>query len=145
MLTMLRLGAAREELRVVDDQHGAPTSSRALARALRDILDRDGDTDALTRAEVEQVSERSGIYHASAGGETTWFGFAQAIFEEGQRQGRVAKAPRLVAIATRDYPTPAKRPANSVLACARLNSTFGVAIPDWRRGLEEAISALPGR
>ena len=145
MLTMLRLGEAREELRVVDDQHGAPTSSRALARALREVLDRDGDTDQLTRAEVEQVAERSGIYHASAGGETTWFGFAQAIFEEAQRQGRISRVPRLVAIPTREYPTPAKRPANSVLSCARLNATFGVAIPDWRRGLEEALSALPGR
>jgi dTDP-4-dehydrorhamnose reductase len=144
MLTMLRLGSAREELRVVDDQHGAPTSSRALARALREVLDRDGDTDQLTRAEVDQVAERSGTYHASAGGETTWFGFAQAIFDEMGRQRRLDfTPPRLVAILTEGYPTPARRPANSVLSSERLRIAFGLAIPEWREGLRETVSAIP--
>lgn len=146
LLTMLRLGAVRRELRVVDDQRGAPTSSRSLARLVRELLDRDGDMDAITRAEVDHLGAASGLYHATAGGTTTWFGFAEAIFDEAARQGRLAApAPRLVAIATRDYPTPAKRPANSVLSSARLESAFGVRIPDWRRGLEETVSALPGR
>ncbi|HUP96485.1 MAG TPA: dTDP-4-dehydrorhamnose reductase [Usitatibacter sp.] len=146
MLTMLRMGATREELRVVDDQRGAPTSSRALARLVREILDRNGDTDEITRAEVDEAAARSGLYHATAAGETTWCGFAQAIFAEAARQGRLeGRAPRVVPIATSEYPTPAKRPANSVLSSARLEGAFGIAIPDWRRGLEESVSALPGR
>ena len=145
LLTMLRLGEARDELRVVDDQRGAPTSSRCLARLVRELLDRDGDTDQLLRSEVDALAERSGLYHATAAGETTWFGFAQAIFDEvGRRRRGAFKPPRLVAIPTSEYPTPAKRPAYSVLSSARLQSQFGVAIGDWRRGLEEAVSALPG-
>ena len=145
MLTMLRLAATRTELRVVDDQHGAPTSSRCLARLVRELLDRNGDMDEIARAEVDQVAESSGLYHATAAGETTWFGFAQAIFDEvGRRRGPAFRPPRLVAISTSEYPTPAKRPANSVLSSARLESAFGVRIPDWRRGLDECVSALPG-
>jgi dTDP-4-dehydrorhamnose reductase len=145
MLTMLRMAATRDELRVVDDQRGAPTCSRALARVGRERLDRNGDTDEITRSEVDEAGERSGLYHATAAGETTWFGFAQAIFAEAARQGRLAKrAPRVVPIATSEYPTPAMRPANSVLSSARLEGAFGVAIPDWKRGLEESVSALPG-
>jgi dTDP-4-dehydrorhamnose reductase len=68
MLTMLRLAATRDELRIVDDQRGAPTSARAIARLTRELLDRDGDTDQLTRAEVDQVAAHPGIYHATAAG-----------------------------------------------------------------------------
>ena len=146
LLTMLRLGAERDVLKVVDDQRGAPTSSRCLARLVREILDRDGDIDEITRTEVDEAAAKSGVYHATAAGETTWFGFAQAIFDEAARQDRLARpAPRLLAIPTQDYPTPAKRPANSVLAGERLESAFATRIPDWRRGLEEAVSALPRR
>jgi dTDP-4-dehydrorhamnose reductase len=145
LLTMLRLGRERPELRVVDDQRGAPTSSRALARLVRDLLDRGGDLEEITREEVGRVAASSGVYHATAAGETTWFGFAQAIFDEMLRQRRLEfAAPRLAPIATSDYPTPARRPANSVLSCERLRSVFGTALPDWRRGLEEVVSALPG-
>ena len=143
MLTMLRLAATRDELRVVDDQRGAPTSARAIARLTRELLDRNGDTDEIARREVDEVAGHAGIYHATAAGETTWFGFAQAIFDEARRKRVPGRSPRLVAITTAEYPTPARRPANSVLSSARLQSTFGVAIADWRRGLEEAVSALP--
>jgi len=145
LLTMLRLGETRDELRVVDDQRGAPTSSRCLARLVRELLDRDANLDMLDRAEVDKLAEHSGIYHATAAGETTWFGFAQAIFDEVGRCRKAAfKAPRLVPISTAEYPTPAKRPAYSVLSSSKLQSTLGVAIGDWRRGLQEAVSALPG-
>jgi dTDP-4-dehydrorhamnose reductase len=145
LFTMLRLGRERPELRVVDDQKGAPTSSRALARLVRELLDRGGDTDEISREEVDRVCASSGIYHATAAGATTWFGFAQAIFDEMLRQHRLDfAAPRLVPIATRDYPTPARRPANSVLSNAKLNAAFDVAIPDWKSGLEEVVSAIPG-
>jgi dTDP-4-dehydrorhamnose reductase len=145
LLTMLRLGRERTELRVVDDQRGAPTSSRALARLVRDLLDRNGDIDEISREEVDHLAAASGTYHASAAGETTWFGFAQAIFDEALRQRRLDFAPpRLIAITTREYPTPARRPANSVLSNAKLKAAFGAAIPDWRHGLVETVSALPG-
>jgi dTDP-4-dehydrorhamnose reductase len=144
LLTMLRLGAERDVLKVVDDQRGAPTSSRCLARLVRELLDRNGDTDEITRREVDEVAGKSGVYHATAGGETTWFGFARAIFDEMARQDRLlARAPRLVAIPTSDYPTPAKRPANSVLSCQKLEGAFDARMADWRRGLEEVVSALP--
>ena len=144
LLTMLRMGRERLELRIVDDQRGAPTSSRQLARLVRELLDRGGDTDEISRAEVDRVAAMGGIYHATAAGETTWFGFAQAIFDEVLRQRRIDfAAPRLVAISTAEYPTPARRPANSVLSNRRLRAAFGVEIADWRQGLEEAVSALP--
>lgn len=144
LLTMMRLGRARSELRIVDDQRGAPTSSRALARLVREILDRGGDTDQLSRPEIDAVARSSGTYHAAAAGSTTWYGFAQAIFDELSRQRRIDfAAPLLVPIPSSEYPTPARRPMNSLLAGERLRSTFGVSIPDWRQGLEEAVSALP--
>lgn len=144
LFTMMRLGRSRTELRIVDDQRGAPTSSRALARLVREILDRGGDTDELARAEVDEVARASGIYHATAAGSTTWFGFAQAIFDELARRRRLDFAPpALVPIRSSEYPTPARRPMNSVLACDKLRAAFGVSIPDWRQGLEETVSALP--
>jgi dTDP-4-dehydrorhamnose reductase len=145
LFTMLRLGRERPELRIVDDQLGAPTSSRALARLVRELLEGPGSSAGATRADVDRAAARGGIYHATAAGETTWFGFAQAIFEEALRQGRLDfEPPRLLPIATRDYPTPARRPANSVLSNEKLGAAFGVTIPDWRGGLEEVVSALPG-
>ena len=141
---MLRLGRERRELRIVDDQRGAPTSSLALARLVGDLL-RGGAQGTFTRAAVERLAALGGVYHATAAGDTTWFGFAQAIFEEVGRQGRLDfAAPRLVPIVTHEYPTPARRPANSVLSNAKLQTAFGVAVPDWREGLAAVVSALPG-
>ena len=143
--TMLRLAAIRDELRVVDDQRGAPTSSRQIARATLDLLTAGERSRAITPQDIERLKQASGLYHATAAGETTWFGFAQAIFAARSRSlGAAFTSPRLVAIATRDYPTPARRPANSVLSNAKLNATLGVAIDDWRAGLEEALSELGG-
>ena len=144
LFTMLRLGRERRELRIVDDQRGAPTSSLALARLVGDLL-RGGAQGTFTRAAVERLAALGGVYHATAAGDTTWFGFAQAIFEEVGRQGRLDfAAPRLVPIVTHEYPTPARRPANSVLSNAKLQTAFGVAVPDWREGLAAVVSALPG-
>src|SRR6185437_7867782 len=139
LLTMLRLGGERDELRVVDDQRGAPTTSRELARATLAVLGGRDATHALAAEDLARAAADGGLYHASAAGETTWFGFAQAIFAAwSKRAGSSFKAPRLVPIATRDYPTPARRPANSVLSNARLRDTFGVTLADWRAGLAEA-------
>jgi dTDP-4-dehydrorhamnose reductase len=127
VLTMLRAGAARDELRVVDDQHGAPTSTLQLARATRELL-------ALG---VERLAAAPGIYHATAAGETTWYGFAQAIFA--QRE----KRPRITPIATSAWPTPARRPAHSVLSSEKLANTFGVRLGPWSEGLAEVMALLP--
>jgi dTDP-4-dehydrorhamnose reductase len=129
--TMLRLAGEREEIGVVDDQQGSPTWSRSLARATLQLLDRH----ACDPASWPAVS---GLYHATASGSTTWFGFASAIFE--QAPG-LARRPRLRPLATADYPLPAPRPAWSVLDCGRLQARFGITLPGWREALSECLAA----
>jgi dTDP-4-dehydrorhamnose reductase len=141
MLTMLRLAASQPELRVVDDQRGAPTTSRQLARAVRDILT-GGAARTIEARDIAHAKDASGLYHASAAGETTWFAFAQRIFAVRARDQHGFAAPRVVPISTAEYPTPARRPAYSVLSNAKLERAFGVRIPAWQEGLEEALSAL---
>jgi dTDP-4-dehydrorhamnose reductase len=131
--TMLRLGEAREDLGVVDDQHGSPTWSRSIARATLQILDQHAHDPA-------SWGGISGIYHASSGGSTTWHGFARAIFE--RAPGR-AHRPRLRPVSTADYPLPAPRPAWSVLDCGRLLARFGITLPEWRSGLAECLADAP--
>lgn len=146
LLTMLRLAASQEELRVVDDQHGAPTASRELARAVVGIFTGGDASRPIESRDLARAADASGLYHASAAGETTWFGFAQAIFAERARYpGNAFSPPRLVAIPTHEYPTPARRPAYSVLSNAKLERVLGVRLGDWRAGLAETFSALPGR
>lgn len=132
MLTMLSLAAAREELRVVGDQRGAPTSSlflaEATARAIRSIP-------------VKGVT--SGVYNLSAAGETTWAGFASAIFERAAANRPGFRAPRVIPIATSEYPTPARRPAYSVLSHRRFEAAFGFAPTSWEEQLDECIRRLP--
>jgi dTDP-4-dehydrorhamnose reductase len=127
MNTILRLAAERPELRVVDDQRGAPTSARAIALAVGQILEKDFE---------------SGLYHLTCQGETTWFGFARAILE----RRPPARMPALIPIPTRDYPTPARRPANSLLDNSKIFETFGIRLPDWESALaaELASSRAPG-
>ncbi|HKF48287.1 MAG TPA: dTDP-4-dehydrorhamnose reductase [Terracidiphilus sp.] len=135
LLTMLRLGRERERLTVVDDQIGAPTSSIAIAEATRAIVDgvldgRHGETAAW-----------AGVYHMTCAGSTSWCGFAKAIFARaGERPG--GRVPEVVPIATKDYPTPARRPANSVLSNEKLERRFGVRLPQWEAALDEVIARL---
>ena len=140
MLTMLRLAAKGDPLRVVDDQRGAPTTSLAIARAVTAILA--GGPGAATEASVAKAAAARGLYHASASGETTWYGFAKAIFEERARMNPGFVPPKLTPIKTSEYPTPAKRPAYSVLDNAKLQRTFGIDLGGWREGLVEALSGL---
>jgi len=142
MLTMLRLAATRNEIRVVDDQRGAPTASRQIARAVAQLLGaREGAP--IERGGLERLRAASGVYHATAAGETSWFEFAQAIFAgRAQQQGGAFESPRLLAISSREYPTPARRPAYSVLSNRKLVAAFGVRLGDWREGLQETLSAL---
>jgi dTDP-4-dehydrorhamnose reductase len=131
LLTMLRLARERGGLTVVDDQIGAPTTSVALARATYVIV-------SGVMTERFGVTEKwAGLYHMTCAGSVSWFGFAQAIFK---RAG--AKAPELVAIASKDYPTRAVRPHNSVLSNARLKARFGVELPGWEAALDEAMRVV---
>jgi dTDP-4-dehydrorhamnose reductase len=132
-LTILRLARERDELRIVDDQFGAPTSARALAAATAEILRVHG-------------AGASGLYHLAAGGRTSWFRFAEAIID--LAQPRLLRTPRLVPISSAEYAALAKRPANSVLDCAKAGARLGIRIEEWRTCLEDVWrqfqGALPG-
>ncbi len=140
MLTMLRLAAKGGPVRVVDDQHGAPTTSTQIARAVAQLM---GGA-AIDNHSIARLKASPGIYHATAAGETTWCGFAKEIFKERARRSREFVAPQVIPITSAEYPTPAKRPAYSVLSNAKLQETFGIRLGDWREGLSEAASALAG-
>lgn len=130
--TMLRLGAEREVLRVVDDQVGAPTPAALIADVTAVALQRWLAADA----------PPDGVYHLVAGGQVSWCGFARAIFERAGRTGLLAHVPQVDAITTADYPTRAARPAYSVLDTAKLHDAFGIDLPDWRVGLDGVIARL---
>ncbi|MCL4185058.1 MAG: dTDP-4-dehydrorhamnose reductase [Burkholderiaceae bacterium] len=137
--TMLRLGAEREQLRVVSDQVGAPTSARLIADSTAQIIHQAQHERAAGRFESE-------VLHLCAGGETSWHGFAQAIFD-GWRRRRGAEALKVrdvVAIPTSGYPTPAARPLNSRLDCARVCERYGMFLPDWRVGVELVLDEVSG-
>lgn len=126
LLTMRRLAGERAELRVVDDQHGSPTWARAIAEATALILAQCGAADG-----PGELTERGGLYHLTAAGETTWHGFAEAIVGSMRAAGEPVACKRVLPIPTADYPTPARRPASSVLDCGKLESAFGIRLPDW--------------
>jgi dTDP-4-dehydrorhamnose reductase len=143
LLTILRLAKERDELRIVDDQIGAPSWSRALARATSDILTRlgYGKPDF-----IEACAGKRGVYHLSAAGQTSWHGFAAAIIAHAasappQSAYALARTPALKPIPTEQYPTPARRPPYSVLANAKLHRAFGVVMPDWNTSLAECMSS----
>lgn len=134
--TMLRLAAEREVLRVVDDQIGAPTPAHLIADVTAQLIARwSGD-----HSSGGYSPPSDGIYHLAASGETSWCGFAHAIFERAATAGLMTRAPEVIAIKTADYPTRARRPAYSVLDTMRLRETFGVALPDWRTALDQVIA-----
>ncbi|KZY34378.1 NAD(P)-dependent oxidoreductase [Roseovarius sp. HI0049] len=122
--TMLRLSAERDSLRVVDDQVGCPTPARAIAEALWRM------------AGAMAEGHPGGIYHFGGQPPVSWCGFAQAIFERAGRNVALAGIP------TSDFPTPARRPANSRLDCRALEADFGIGPPDWRAGLDEVLREL---
>jgi dTDP-4-dehydrorhamnose reductase len=133
LLTMLRLGTERKELKVVDDQFGAPTSARLIAEATAAAVARNFSGG---RLDVDAFRETGGLYHLTAAGRTTWYGFAQAILSG--REG-VAK---VLPIPTSGYPTPARRPQNSVLDNSKLEKQFGFSLPDWKTGLTLCLEEL---
>lgn len=126
--TMLRLGADRPELRVVADQRGRPTAAHDIADAI------------LLMAPFVADGSAHGIYHFGGAEPTNWHAFAEAVFASAARHGR--PVPVVKPISTAEYPTPAKRPANSVLDCSRYLALPGAHLPDWRVGLDRAVDAL---
>jgi dTDP-4-dehydrorhamnose reductase len=142
LLTILRLAREREELAIVDDQIGAPTWSRALAIATGGILQQLG----YGKPEFGGACKaRSGIYNATAAGQTSWHGFAAAILahaasaQPGRFPYALNRVPVLKPIPTEQYPLPARRPRYSVLANAKLQSVFGVVAPDWKASLADCM------
>jgi len=119
----------------VDDQTGAPTPAECIAQATADIL-----AQALTPG-GGGLDGRGGVYHLTATGATTWFGFARAFLERtAERTG--GAMPKLIPIGTAEFPRPAKRPMNSRLDCGRMEEAFGVRIPAWETGLELVLETL---
>ncbi len=127
LLTMLRLAREREELRVVADQIGSPTWVRTLSDLTRASIDAQG-----------RLAIADGIYHASANGRTSWHAFAEAIFKSLPDPSRIAK--RIVPISTTDFPTPAKRPAFSVLSNQKLEFATKMRVPDWQDQLAGCVA-----
>lgn len=136
MRTMLRVGAERDELRVVADQHGTPTDTGLIVAASLAALD------CWQRAGSPQRKQLGGTHHLVASGATTWYGFANAIFAEAQALGLVTRAPRVLPIASADYPTPAQRPAWSLLDNRGFQQRFAYPLPDWRQRLPTVLRAL---
>ena len=122
-LTIRKLAAERDELRIVADQRGVPNWSRALAAA----------TSTLVGRGLAELASRSGLYHLSGHGETSWFGFARAIVGDVDR-------PRVTPITSAEYPTAARRPPYTVLATAKFERTFGVSLPEWREMLRDCLA-----
>lgn len=142
--TILRLAGERESLRIVGDQYGAPTSARLIADCTAQIVGR--IVAAPTSGDASTASLASGVYHLTASGTTSWHGFASYIVERARAAGWTPLVARAVdAIATADYPVPAPRPANSKLDTHRIVERFGIALPDWRAGVDLCLAELQAR
>lgn len=130
--TMLRLAEIRDEIGVVDDQVGSPTFAPHLAEAILSVAERvAGDN-----------PQRMpwGVYHVADGGETSWCGLARAVFDHSKARGGPYSCVK--AIATADYPTPARRPSNSRLACDKFERVSGIVLPHWTSGVEDCVARI---
>lgn len=134
--TMLRLGAEREQLRVVADQHGAPTDTRLIVEGSLAAINR------WRQAAPEQQPALIGTHHLVASGATTWHGFASEIFDQASELGLIERKPVVVPIESSEFPTPAARPAWSLLDNRSFQHQFGVTLPDWKQGLRKVMQAL---
>lgn len=131
LLTMLRLARERETLSVVNDQMGSPSCSYDIAKATIAICQAYGN-------DADFVKKHQGLYHLSAAGETSWYGFATAIFELA-REFETLKIKELLPISSDDYATAATRPSYSVLDCQRVKDNFSIALPQWQQSLKDCI------
>ena len=130
LLTIRRLAQEREKLRIVNDQHGAPTWCRSIADVTAHVVARLSHAGSSVGLDHDLLRANGGVYHLAAQGQTTWYGFAQTIVAHKS----INKKPAVMPINTQDYPLPARRPANSVLSCERLMSTF-CGLPTWEEAL----------
>jgi dTDP-4-dehydrorhamnose reductase len=130
--TMLRLASQREEIAVVDDQRGSPTSALDIADAVF----------AVCRNLTERPEEGAlrGVFHMAGAGDTTWAGLAAYVFEQSSRMG--GPHARVRPISTAEYPTPARRPANSRLNTSKLSAVYGISLPDWRTSVRPCVQRL---
>jgi dTDP-4-dehydrorhamnose reductase len=131
--TMLRLGAERDELRVIDDQIGAPTGAELLA-----------DASAIALRQAMAQPALAGLYHCAASGQTSWHGYAQFVFQEARALGipvRVTQE-RLVSIKSAEYPVAAPRPLNSRLDCAKIADVFSIHLPSWQLGVRRILQEI---
>ena len=132
MLTVLKLAAEKEEIRIVDDQIGSPTWCRMIAETTAQILAQGaGDPAGF-------LSEKGGLYHLSARGKTSWFGFARAILDHHPNR-KALKVKHLIPITTSEYPTAAARPAYSLLSSEAAHKVFGLRLPDWEHSLQQVL------
>lgn len=132
MLTILKLAAEKEEIRIVDDQIGSPSWCRMIAEASAQILAQGaGDPAGF-------LAEKGGLYHLSAQGKTSWFGFARAILDHHPNR-KTLKVKHLIPIGTHEYPTPAARPAYSLLSSEAAHRVFGLRIPEWEHSLKQLL------
>lgn len=130
--TMLRLGTERSELKVVADQIGAPTSADVIAQATFELIDRCKNPDDF------------GIYHLACSGESSWYEFAQAIFQGARVRGQHLAIERLLPIASSEYPTPAERPKNSRLDLKKIERQLARSMPTWQNALQSVLTKLCG-
>ncbi|MCF6211123.1 MAG: dTDP-4-dehydrorhamnose reductase [Gammaproteobacteria bacterium] len=129
--SMLHCGAQREELRVVNDQHGGPTAARDIADTIWKIVKR-----------LDIIEQPWGIYHYCGVPDTTWHAFAEAIFDEARRQDYEIKVRSVIAIPSKEYPALAPRPKNSILNCEKIQAVFDICQPNWRDSLIKVVEEL---
>ena len=128
--TMLRLARERDLLRVVADQHGCPTPAADIAAAIATIA----------QARLTGGAWTPGVFHYAGAPATTWHGFAERILD--RAAGRIGRRPPVEAITTADFPTPARRPANSILDTGRIGQAYGIPPADWMAGLDRVLDAI---
>ena len=129
--TMLKLAQSRTELNVINDQFGAPTGAELIA-----------DVTAQAIPKTLKISEKSGVYHLVASGETTWCDYAKHVFNMAKKQGCQLQVESVKGIPTSEYQTPAKRPYNSRLNCTKLEKSFDLYMPDWRSGVDRMLTEV---
>ena len=133
--TVLRLARERDELRIVDDQIGAPTWARDLAAATAVMTKQ-------ARQEIARDDFESGLFHVTGSGATSWFDFAQAVVKQAEQYGLLARKSKIVPIASSEYPVAATRPKNSRLSGARARHRFQIALPEWEQSLAVCMREL---
>jgi dTDP-4-dehydrorhamnose reductase len=141
LLTILRLAREREAVRVVGDQHGAPTWSRDLAEMTAAVMLR-CETEAAGGEVTTVLDNNGGVFHAAGSGETTWYGFAKAAVDLLREREPGVRLAEIEAITTAEYPTAARRPENSRLNSAALGERFGWRIPDWEESLRKVMTEI---